>query len=240
MTLRNAFLICLAFAAVLFTACNREYDPTPEHVDRVYPLNEGQYRIYHVVDTSYKSTGAGGLDASTYFKRERTGGTEEDLLGRTTHKLWVETSPDDLGTPTEPVYTWTFSSLWTQYADDNYAERIEGNTRYLVLKIPPYEGATWNGNLFNAEDVQTYEYINIDTAVTIRGIEYPNCVFVLQVPFRQPVLSPGGVFFLIEHAYEIYAPDIGKILRYSKYYVEQNGVVEEDSRIYYEELVSHN
>jgi hypothetical protein len=193
-----------------------------------------------VIDTSYESAGTGGLSATTYFKRELTDGTEEDLLGRETHKLWIHTSPDDLGTPEEPVYSWTFNILWTEFSDDQYSERIEGNTRYLVLKNPAYPGATWNGNLYNAGDVQTYQYINIDTTIVLRGKTYEHCVYVLQVPYRQPVPEPCGVYFLIEHAYEIYAPDIGKIVRYSKRYVEQNCDVEKESRVYYEELVDHN
>ena len=240
MNLRRSIFFFFPFAHAGLSACNREYNPTPEHVSKIFPLNEGKYRIYHVTDTSYESTSSTLFDARTYYKRELIEGTEEDLLGRTTSKLWIHTSPDSLGTPDAPLYNWSYADLWTQYTDDKYSERIEGNIRYLVLKNPAYKGSTWNGNLYNSASAQTYEYINIDTTVSVRGVTYEHCVFILQVPLRQPVSTPCGVFFLIEHAFEIYAPDIGKIVRYSKYYEEQNCVVEDISRIYYEELVSHN
>ncbi len=240
----TVFLLSLI---ALSTGCKREYDPVSEEAKSIYPVQDGKFRTYFVVDTTYAS--ATLEEARTYYKRESTDGTELDLLDRDVSKLWIYTSEDTIGNAVpNPIYNWKFDQLWTQYLSDNYAERIEGNTRYLVLKWPPYEGSTWNGNLFNNQDVQTYQYMNLDTTVTVQGKTYEHCVYVLQVPFRMPVIkTPGGPappFFLIEHAYEIYAPNIGKIVRYSKFYEEQyiNGslTIDESSRIYLEELVDHN
>ncbi|MEY3443109.1 MAG: hypothetical protein RLZZ519_1390 [Bacteroidota bacterium] len=237
------FLLLIGLAS---TACRRDYDPVPATAKEVFPIQDGKFRIYHVIDTSYASTTL--EDARTYYKRELTDGTETDLLDREVSVLWLHTSPDTLGTVDAPIYSWDFDELWTQYLGTEFAERIEGNTRKLVLRWPPYEGATWNGNLYNSLDVQTYRYLNVDTTVVVRGKTYEHCVFVLQVPFRMPVEkipgNPPPPFFLIEHAYEIYAPKIGKIVGYYKYYEEQvisgNTQIDEDSRIYYEELVTHN
>lgn len=238
-----AFLLLLG---LVMTACRKDYDPVPATAKTVYPITEGKFRIYHVIDTIYASTTL--EQARTYYRRELTEGTETDLLDRTVSKLWLHTSTDTLGTPAAPVFNWQFYEVWTQYLGDTYAERIEANIRKLVLRWPPYEGSTWNGNLYNDQDVQTYRFLNIDTTVVVQGKTYEHCVAVLQVPFRMPVVkTPGGPpppFFLIEHAYEIYAPNIGKIVGYYKYYEEQviNGQVQidADSRIYLEELVAHN
>jgi hypothetical protein len=237
------FLLLIGLAS---TACRREYDPVPPMAKEIFPIEDGKYRIYHVIDTSYAS--ATLEDARSYYKRELTDGTETDLLDREVSTLWLHTSTDTLGTPDAPIYIWDFDQLWTQYLGTEFAERIEGNTRKLILRWPPYEGATWNGNLYNNLEDQTYQYINLDTTVVVRGKTYANCVYVLQVPFRMPVVktpgNPPPPFFLIEHAYEIYAPKIGKIVGYYKYYEEQvisgSVQIDEDSRIYYEELVSHN
>ncbi len=237
------FLLLLGLG---MASCRKEYDPVPATAREVFPVQDGKFRIYHVIDTIYSSATLEA--ASTYYKRELTEGTETDLLDRKVSKLWLHISTDTIGTPSAPIYDWKFDQLWTQYLGESFAERIEGNTRKLVLRWPPYKGSTWNGNLYNDHDVQTYEFINIDTTVTVQGTTYEHCVFVLQVPFRMPVVKvPGGPappFFLIEHAYEIYAPKIGKIVGYYKYYEEQviNGQVQidESSRIYREELVSHS
>jgi hypothetical protein len=233
------FLLLIGFAA---TSCRRDYDPVPPTAREIFPIQDGKFRIYHVIDTSYAS--ATLEEAKSYYRRETTDGTETDLLDREVSKLWLHVSPDSLGT----AYNWDFFELWTQYLGDEFAERIEGNTRKLILRWPPYKDATWNGNLYNANEDQTYRYVNIDTTIIVGGKTYEHCVFVLQVPFRMPVEkipgNPPPPFFLIEHAYEIYAPKIGKIVGYYKYYEEQvlsgNVHIDEDSYIYYEELVDHN
>lgn len=229
------FLACLA----VISGCERTYDPIPPYLETMYPVTQGGQRTYFVIDTSYISSSTQGYDARTYFKREVTDGTETDLLGREVSKLYLyessDTLMDSLG---NPVYNWQYSDLWTQYTDDEFAERIEGNVRYLVLRQPPVEGATWNGNLYNSEDTQRYEVINDDTTVTVQGVTYEHCVFVLQVPYR---FSPIPAYYNIEYAYEIYAPGIGKIVRYSKYFESQSGDVNADkSHVYFEELVGHN
>lgn len=238
-----AFLLLLG---VGMSACRKDYDPVPATAKTIFPIQDGKFRIYHVIDTAYAS--ATLEEVRTYYRREMTDGTETDLLDREVSKLWLHTSTDTIGTPAAPIYDWRFYELWTQYLGESYAERIEANTRKLVLRWPPYEGSTWNGNLYNNAEDQTYEYINIDTTVIVQGKTYEHCVYVLQVPFRMPVIkNPSGPpppFFLIEHAYEIYAPNIGKIVGYYKYYEEQviNSQVQIDpeSRIYLEELVDHN
>ncbi len=230
-------LVGLAFLA----SCNRTYDPTPEYVDRIFPLDDGKYRIYHVVDTVFETAISGEFEEQVYYKRELVDGTELDLLDREASKLWIHRSPDTLGTPDNPEYNWTYHDLWTVYKGDEYSERIEGNTRYLVLRNPAYPNATWDGNLFNNEAQQTYRYTNIDTTVTVQGTTYENCVFVLQQEFYQPIADSTGAIFISDYSYEIYAPDVGMIVRYFKTYLRQNNVVvAEDSRIFREELVEHN
>ena len=226
--------------AIGFTACNRTYDPTPEHVDKVFPIEDGKQRIYHVVDTVYETANSQLFEARTYYKQERTDGKETDLLGRDVSKLWIYHSPDTLGTPQNPEFNWEYADLWTQYHGEEFSERIEGNTRYLVLRNPPYGGSTWNGNLYNNEGSQIYRYVNIDTTVEVNGQSYENCVFVLQQEYYRPVADSSAAIFIEEYAFEVYAPGIGKIMRYSKKFEMQSGVVEPDSRIYREVLIDHN
>lgn len=230
-------LIGLTFLA----SCNRTYDPTPEYVERIFPLDDGKYRIYEVKDTVFETATQGEYEALSYYKREMVDGTEIDLLDREVSKLWIHRSPDTLGTPDNPVYDWSYHELWTMYRGEEYSERIEENTRYLVQRNPAYPDASWDGNLFNNENQQTYRYTNIDTTVTVQGVTYENCVFVLQQEFYQPIADSSGAIFISDHSYEVYAPDVGMILRYFKVYLRQNGdVIAEDSHIFREELVEHN
>ncbi len=241
--MRSVLRLNPLFLAGLFilASCNRTYDPTPEYATRLFPLEDGKYRIYHVVDTVFETAVSSEYEVQTFYKREMVDGTETDLLDREVSKLWIYKSPDTLGTPDNPVYNWDFYALWTMYNGEQYAERTEGNTRYLVLKNPVYPDASWNGNLFNDQGQKTYRYTNIDTTVTVQGVTYDNCVFVLQQEFYQPFADSAQAIFISDYQYEIYAPDIGMILRYYKTYRrESNSVIADKSRIFREEVVEHN
>ncbi len=222
------------------TSCNRTFDPTPEHVYRIFPTEDGKYRIYHVIDTVFETALQQEYEVLNYYKQELNDGKEVDLLDREVTRLMIYRSPDTLGTPEDPEYSWTFHELWTLHNGEEYNERIEGNTRFLVLRNPAYPDATWDGNLFNNETQQTYRYGNIDTTVVVQGVTYENCVYVLQQEFYQPIPDSSD-FFISDYQYEIYAPDIGMIKRLYKRFRMQGGVaVADESRIFIEELVEHN
>ncbi|MCB9232007.1 MAG: hypothetical protein H6581_10110 [Bacteroidia bacterium] len=221
--------------------CNRTFDPLSPESQLIFPNESGKYRIYQVIDTLYETSSPkswGGED-QTYLKKEISQGTETDLLGREVARLEVLTSPDTLDNVGNYIYNFTFEQLWTQYQGNQFGERTEGNVRYLALKFPVYPGLTWDGNLFNAEDSQTYTYLNTDTTVTILGKTYPHCVMVLQQPFHEPV-PRGGPLYIEKFAYEIYAPHVGKIKKYTKNIEIQNYTIQKESRVYQELLIEHN
>lgn len=240
--MRLTRILFVSLSLVIFlSACKKEYDPVPEYLDDMYPIVDGKYRTYYVIDTLYNTEEA--ELATTYYKRELTDGSELDLLDRDVSKLWIYISPDSVDSAGTRYYDYQYADLWTQYKDESYAERIEGNIRYLVLRQPPVEESSWNGNLYNSKGSQTYRVLSHDSTVTIQGQVYNNCVVVEQQEFRQAG-SPTGPLFIEEYAFEIYAPGIGKIARYYKFYQtqEQSGqqVVDPESRVYIEELVGHN
>ena len=187
-------------------------------------------------DSSYRSTQSSGVEVRHYYKKEVVTGFETDLLGREVAIVDIFESPDSL----RGAYDWVFIRRDQQYLGSGYAEYIENNTRYLVLKLPGHPNSKWNGNLYNSLGQETWKYASIDTAITLDGTSYPNCLYVLQVPYRQPVEVRGQSYFLIEHAFEAYSSNVGKILKYRKFFEEQGGVTVPESFVYYEYLISHN
>lgn len=234
----SVFSLGLLLAALV--GCNRTYDPTPEHLVNIYPISQGLERIYEMSETTYASTS--GSEALQYLRREVTDGTETDLLDREVFKLWIYDSPDSTDSLGNPVRLWSFSQLWTHYQDEDWVERIEGNIRYILLKRPPVTGTSWNGNLYNAQNVETYRVLNDDTTIVLQGTAYDHCVFVQQVPPRRigESISPGVPIYIDEYAYEIYAPGIGMIAKYRKYIEAQDGQVLSKSHMLRQEIVSHN
>lgn len=231
-TLGLPFLLILS--GFLFLHCNRTIDSILPHTELIFPNEAGKFSISIVIDTTYNS--AGPLE-ETFYKREELQGLEQDLDGRMVRKIQTWRSDVSLGTS----YDFKISKLYTQYYDSTetgtrFAERIEENKRYLILKFPVSEGIKWNGNLYNILDAQEYEYTHVDTTVTVRGISFANCVVVTQKDNQEGLIRK-------EFAYEIYAPEIGRIKKYDRTLVFDgpNGEFNpSESRIYLEEIVEHN
>lgn len=229
-----------AAAAFALTACNRELPSDPPDT-RWFPVEDGRYRTYDVQSTTFQLS-ANPQNPDTilqrFYKRELTNG-ETDLDGRRVSRLELWEAPYDSsgGLPAEAAFS--FQQLWTQYLDEQFAERIEGNVRYVVLKWPVATEQTWNGNTYNDQGEEIYTYLNLDTTVTLNGQVYPNCIYVLQRQVSGSILSDILT-------YEIYAPGIGKIERFDRNLLfilqGQNPIPELDteSYLYHETLVDHN
>ena len=235
---KNLFLLFFGLASyLLFSSCNKTYDPVPAYTETIFPTTGVKSRVYYVIDTVYSSA-TSSFDVNRYYRKEVPNGTETDLTDRVVERLEIFTAIDSTDSLGNLVLDYSFSELWTQYKGETYAERTEGNVRYLPLRFPVFTNLSWNGNLYNNQSVLTYTYTNIDTTVVLNGVTYPNCVFVLQVPFRASG-SPAG-FYIIEYAWELFAPNIGKIARYKKRYLQNSPTdIDQTSRVFYETMVSH-
>jgi hypothetical protein len=225
----------MAIQLLLMLGCNRELDLEEFPGASYFPIELGKECIFYVKDSTYRSSQGSGISVRHYYKKEIVSGFEVDLLGREVAVLDIFESPDSLGSD----YQWTFSRRDQQYLGTECAELIENNTRYLSLRLPGHPNSNWNGNLYNNLGVESWKYASIDTTFLLEGKSYPHSLYVLQVPYRQPVDQRGLTYFLIEHAYEAYAPNIGKILKYRKFFEEQNGIPNPDSFVYYEYLIDY-
>lgn len=242
---KNRYLFGLALLASLLLAlasCSKEeYDPIPEPLRHVFPLLDGKYRIYHAVDTNYESSVSGGKEGREYFKKELYNGEETDLLGRMVKRVEIQEGPYLLDSLGQPIFSFTPVEVWTQWADSLQAECTEGTQRILYLKLPPYVGTTWNGNLYNAEQPEVYQYLNVDTTVVANGVTWTHCVYVEEVPFDEIGEIRSGGYYRREHAYQVYAPYVGKIIRHRERVIYQGVVLDGASSHYlHEEIVQHN
>jgi len=211
---KNRFILFFGFAllAMSFVQCNRVKSPIPEYVERIFPLEDGQSRIYWVIDTTFSVQ---DTFIDWYYRREVINGTETDLLGREVYRLETFRSEYDLGTN----YDWKSERIWTVYKDEEFGERMEDNERVLVLKFPAFPDIKWNGNLYNGRGEQEFKYQSIDTVMEVNGLVYDPLVFVLNS-------LPSDTTSLIKDrlAYELYSPDIGKVMQYdvTKVYDQPN------------------
>jgi len=219
------YLFACAALLVFLTACNRKLEYTYPDLN-LYPIIDGKERVYQVHETTFTT-----IDTvfKSFRKKEFTQGIEQDLKNRTISRLEIYVD-DSTG-------NFHFGQLWTQYRDASFAERIEGNTKYLVLKFPVERKNSWNGNEFNDLGSSYYTYRNVDTLIQLNGMTFANCVYVEQRKINNSLLSDVL-------SYEIYAPHIGKIKKYDQYYkydLLPNGSrkLSTDSYVYEEILLSH-
>jgi len=227
------YLLLLLLTCLLLFACNRtlEIPPRPPITENLYPIVNQKYRIYEVFDTTYNLSLSGGIDTISrkYYKKEVTNGEDDDILGRKISRLEIY----EADTLTDSAFT--FTKLWTQFRDASYAERIEGNVRILVLGFPIHKDTKWNGNEFNHTGLETFQYENLDTTVILPNLPtFNKCVLVRQR------LSKSAINEI--DTYEIYAPGIGKIVRYDRQIKTKNGLILNDAESYgySETLIQHN
>ncbi len=214
--------------------CQRTLDPDEFPGAEYFPLQVGQENIYHVLDSSYQSAQNNGIAVRRYYQREVVTGFETDLQGRKLAILDIYESPDSLGT----AYQWSLKRRDQAFLGGGYAERITENTRLLLLQLPAHAQSTWNGNQFNAREAETFRLRSIDTTLQIGQANFPACLWVDELPFREVPLTSSG-YAIVQHAYAAYAPGIGKVLRYRKEVEVQNFDVEPQSFVTWEVLVAH-
>lgn len=220
----------------IFFSCGEESVTATPFSEDIFPLIEGKFRTSNVVDTTFDVRGP---VIDHYIKKELTGSTEVDLLGRTVYRLETFRAEIDESGINESDFQ--PDRVWTQYLDpdttgERFAERIEENVRILVLKLPIFPRIRWNGNLFNNLPAETFRYETLDSTVIINDMIFDNCVMVVQQ-------ADTNSFINYKFTYEIYAPNVGRIKRFSRVIVNDgpNGEFNPDkSRIFIEEIVDHN
>ncbi|RMG59999.1 MAG: hypothetical protein D6722_21420 [Bacteroidetes bacterium] len=230
---RSLLLLCLP-VSLLLLHCERDKEVILPHTYEIFPQTEGLTRISLVADTTYTTAGIEAPDIDSYYKQEVQAGIEQDLNGRNLRLVELSRSELVLGTNYDFIPFRTATHYLEPVAGTTYfGERIENNQRVQVLKFPVHSAQRWNGNLYNNQNSEIFEYAQVDTTVTIRGHTYENCVMVLQK------LDTAGVIRK-EFAYEIYAPGIGLIKKYDRTLVfdqPDGGFNPSASRIYFEELI---
>lgn len=228
--------IVLSLALIfLVISCNRDKAVIPEAGENIFPTQPGKFIITEVVDTVFNSAGP---VVERYFKKEEIGSSFTDLDDRRIQRIQVSRSEFDLGEnyQFEPFRVWGQLLASDTESGEYFAERIEDNIRYLVLRFPVFDQARWNGHLFNNLGNRIFSYQSTDTSVVVRGKRYEDCVFVVQRADTNSLISYSFI-------YEIYAPEIGKIKRVERTLVNDgpNGEFNPSrSRIYQEELVETN
>ena len=112
--------------------------------------------------------------------------------------------------------------IWSAHINDNNAEKVEENQRYVKLGFPLFEGKEWSGNQYiNTDPIDDgsidsmiesplvylegwqYKVVSLHNSYALNGLNFDSTVTVLQHQFGIQTDTVG--------AFEIYAKNIGLI-----------------------------
>ena len=142
------FIIVGALALTIFS-CKKE-DPTLEDLGySYYPINEGDYYVYDVIDTAFE-----GVGAHTVTKYQIKEEIHEPLTinDETRYQLYVYYKP-------EAQEEWNSypDSVWTVFHTSGKIVKVQNNIRFVKLVFPFEVGKKWDGNISDpANDPQNY------------------------------------------------------------------------------------
>jgi hypothetical protein len=194
--MRRAFIL-LFLAVLVFSSCEKEQDLSSIDIGyRYFPLTVGSFITYRVDSTWY------GITQENYQYQIKEEIVDEfvDASGQSAkvlNRYYRQTNGD----------TWVLIDVWTQKRTGTTAERVEENLRFVKLEFPVAEGGNWNGNAFNNLGTQQYKYVNVGKFADVGILQFDNTITVEQK--NNVNLVDEEVF------YEIYAVDIGLVLRHS-------------------------
>ncbi len=194
-------LVCLALIAA---ACTPD-DEAPVFHDLGYsyfPTEIGhfvEYRADSIWHDNPTLDAPGVHDTSRYFIREYIESDFTDGAGETAQRLerYKRFSEE------EP---WELIDVWFIKRTERNAQKVEENVRYVKMGFPIEENSTWDGNALNVNPTRTYRYDSLYVPRTYGDSDFPETVKVLQLD--------NFNFVEDQLAYEIYAPEVGLILRY--------------------------
>jgi len=198
-------LVLLVLSAL--AGCTGELAELGPEPGRYFPRRVGATREYAVTDSLYTTA---GWRVRSYRRRETAQSELPDQAGRPQLRLALDTASGAVPFTSETAHWHTLTT--------EYAERLEGSDRVLVLARPLLLGQSWNGNAYNTRGTESFVYTDLDTAVTLTvngtSRRFDTCVRVQQrrgvrrVP--QGAMPDGDIRV---DTWELYAPEVGMIVR---------------------------
>lgn len=183
--------------------CNKTVEPNlSEFGYDYYPLEVGQYRIYHTQRIYFNLDGS--ADTVNYLTKEivedtitYSDGSIRFLLGRYSSDLDSE--------------IWSKDSLWSALVGASSVSVSEANVEYIKLAFPVKEGLEWDGNALNSKVKELYELDELDTEYSYDTLSYTNSLTVIHADFIDPAKLTED-----DYRIEVYAKDVGLVHKLKK------------------------
>ncbi|MCS6967558.1 MAG: hypothetical protein NZM39_03165 [Bernardetiaceae bacterium] len=171
----------------------------PQEGTQYFPLEKGRYISYNVKQINYRLNQR--PEITTFQLKEVVSEKYLTPAGDEAWRLVRYRRPNGR-------QNWEIINVWTVRKTATFAMRTEENIPYLRLVFPVRVGKTWDGNLYNTLSRENYRITDIGTRHIFDSKPYENTLTVLH---RNDSTLVGK-----DKRFEIYAPGVGLIYRYSE------------------------
>ena len=181
---------------VAFTSCRRDNDKVIKYGYHFFPIDEGHYVIYDVLDVFHDSALIPAHDTSRYQIKELISESYEDETGEISQKLKRYIRSND-------TLPWTIKDIWSVKRTPRNAQVVEENKRRIKMAFAISYDQDWDGNALNNDESQFCYYKNIYEPMMVGEITHDSSVTVEHKNFIS--------YIQYQREYAVYAPHIGKV-----------------------------
>lgn len=181
---------------------------------KYFSLKIGAYSEYSVQDILYddfKNT----IDTLNYQIKEVNESSFKDNLGRNAIRV-------DRYIRNNDTINWAYMNTWYAAIDAHSIERVENNSRKIVISFPISYDAVWNSNEFNMDYVNNVYYTSFHKPYSINSIRYDSSISIESVVISNSVK---------ERAYkEVYVKNIGLVYK-NIVFIDKIGALQRGRRL---------
>jgi hypothetical protein len=190
------FLFVPVMLILGFSSCKKDEEQGILYGYECFPMEEGRYVIYDVVDVFHDIVLVPAHDTAYYQIKEVIGEEELDNLDEPYRKLRRYYREND-------TMPWVIQDVWTIKRLPTRAETLEENKRRISLAFSISYDRFWNYNALNEDAALEAYYDNIYLPHSLNGITYDSTVTV--------EIENTLTYIDYRRQYDIYATGIGRI-----------------------------
>lgn len=192
------FLTLIILFGLLFQACEESEAPNVDlSGSGYYPIEVGNFWTYQMEQIDYLVL---GNDTSSYELRELISDSLVASSGEVTYlisrQLWQEEAQQ-----------WRTDSIWSVRKNAQLVVVAENGRSFVKLVFPITVGESWDGNAFNNQGMQSFNYVPVENNEILSTLLDPDTSFVAKTVLSDLVSPIVGT----DQRSEIYVNGIGLV-----------------------------
>lgn len=185
----------IVFVAITVVSCDSsDDDPLFDTGKDYFPLRKGFFQIYDVTEIEYT---LGVPETLRYELKTAVTDSFPNAEGGFTYVIYRSKR-------SEGETEFTYLNTWSARMDTREVVMQEENIPFLKIKLPVEKNSEWDGNLHNAKGEDIYTLAEVNTAYTVNGQTYDDCIVINQHDNQDFVV-------FLDQRREIYAKNTGLI-----------------------------